>query len=128
MNGQVEALNKSIVVELKRRLEEAKIAWVDELSEVLWAYRCSLHGTMGETPFNLTYGINFMFPVEVSEPSLKRQVNGISLNDAQPRVKLDNLREEKEVGIVEVETYKRMITQRYNIKIRLRNFNEEVLF
>ncbi|XP_017410139.1 uncharacterized protein LOC108322526 [Vigna angularis] len=34
-NGQVEAVNKVIVSELKKRLGEAKALWVDELQEVL---------------------------------------------------------------------------------------------
>ncbi|XP_014498083.1 uncharacterized protein LOC106759429 [Vigna radiata var. radiata] len=34
-NGQVEAINKTIVAELKRRLGEKKAAWVEELPEVL---------------------------------------------------------------------------------------------
>ena len=47
-NSQAEAMNKVIVAELKKRLGEAKGAWVDELSQVLWAYRCTPHGTRQE--------------------------------------------------------------------------------
>lgn len=61
-NGQAEAVNKTIVSELKRRLGEKKTAWVEELPEILWAYRCTPHGTTGETPFNLTYGTDAMLP------------------------------------------------------------------
>ncbi|XP_014496732.1 uncharacterized protein LOC106758311 [Vigna radiata var. radiata] len=35
---QAEAMNKIIVQELKKRLGEAKGAWVDELQQVLWRY------------------------------------------------------------------------------------------
>ena len=35
-NGQAEAVNKVIVSELKKRLDEAKRKWVDELPNVLW--------------------------------------------------------------------------------------------
>ncbi|XP_017426213.1 uncharacterized protein LOC108334788 [Vigna angularis] len=55
-NGQAEAANKAILTELKKRLGEAKGLWVEELPEVLWAYRCTPHGSTGDTPFNLTYG------------------------------------------------------------------------
>lgn len=48
-NGQVEAVNKTIVAELKRRLGEKKTAWVEELPKVLCGYRCTPHGTTGET-------------------------------------------------------------------------------
>lgn len=71
-NGQAEAANKAIVAELKRRLGDKKWVWVDELPEVLWAYRCTPHGTTGETRFNLTYDTNVMLPIELGEPSLRR--------------------------------------------------------
>ena len=38
-NGQVEAVNKVIVSELKKRLDEVKGKWVDELPHLLWTYR-----------------------------------------------------------------------------------------
>lgn len=41
MNGQVEAVNMTIVAELKCCLGNTKGAWVDELLDVLWGYRCS---------------------------------------------------------------------------------------
>lgn len=37
-NGQVEVMKKTIVYELKTRLEGAKGNWAEELSNVLWAY------------------------------------------------------------------------------------------
>lgn len=47
-NGQTKVVNKTIVVELKKRLGEKKATWVDELSKVLWAYRYTPHGTQGK--------------------------------------------------------------------------------
>ena len=37
-NGQAEAVNKVIVNKLKKRLDDAKGRWVEELPHVLWAY------------------------------------------------------------------------------------------
>ena len=37
-NGQAEAVNKTILSGLKRRLDGAKGNWVEELPNVLWAY------------------------------------------------------------------------------------------
>ena len=42
-NGQAEATNKVILVELRKRLDTAKGRWPEELIEVLWAYRCTLN-------------------------------------------------------------------------------------
>ncbi|RVW41911.1 hypothetical protein CK203_081557 [Vitis vinifera] len=38
-NGQAEATNKTLITALKKRLEQAKGKWVEELPGVLWAYR-----------------------------------------------------------------------------------------
>ncbi|XP_060960826.1 uncharacterized protein LOC133031358 [Cannabis sativa] len=38
-NGQVEGTNKVIMKNLKTRLEKLKGAWVEELLNILWAYR-----------------------------------------------------------------------------------------
>ena len=38
-NGQVEAVNKVIVNGLKKRLDDAKGRWVEELPHVLWTYQ-----------------------------------------------------------------------------------------
>lgn len=38
-NGQAEAANKVILNELKKRLGKSKGRWVEELLEILWAYR-----------------------------------------------------------------------------------------
>jgi len=40
-NGQAEAANKVILVELHKRLDNTKGRWPEELVEVLWAYRCT---------------------------------------------------------------------------------------
>ena len=55
-NGQVEAVNKVIVSGLKKRLDNAKGKWVEELPHVLWTYRTTPRRSTGETPFSMTYG------------------------------------------------------------------------
>lgn len=75
-NGQVEAANKMIVAKLKKRLRSAKGAWVDELQEVHWGYRCT-DGTTEETPFNLTYGTDAMLSVEVGQLTLRRRIEDL---------------------------------------------------
>ena len=68
-NGQAEAANKVILAGLKRRLQEAKGAWAEELPQVLWAYRTTPHSTTGESPFRLAYGMEAMIPIEINEGS-----------------------------------------------------------
>ena len=50
-NGQAEAVNKTILNGLKKRLDGAKGRWAEELPNVLWAYRTTPRQSTGETPF-----------------------------------------------------------------------------
>ncbi|XP_015954095.1 uncharacterized protein LOC107478465 [Arachis duranensis] len=68
-NGQVEAANKVILAGLKKRLQDAKGAWAEELPQILWAYRTTPQSATGETSFRLAYGIEAMIPVEINEHS-----------------------------------------------------------
>ena len=70
-NGQAEAANKVILVELRKRLNNAKGRWPEELVDVLWAYRCNPPSTTNKSPFSLVYGVDAMIPVEIGEPSLR---------------------------------------------------------
>jgi len=49
-NGLVEAANKVILNELKKRLGTAKRRWTEELLEAFWAYRCAPQSSTKETP------------------------------------------------------------------------------
>ena len=73
-NGQAEAANKVILVELRKRLDNAKGRWPEELVEVLWAYRCTPKSATNESPFSLVYGADAMIPVKIGEPSLRREL------------------------------------------------------
>ncbi|XP_025670562.1 uncharacterized protein [Arachis hypogaea] len=75
-NGQVESANKVILLGLKKRLDNKKGAWADELTSVLWSYRTTEQSATGETPFRLTYGVDAMIPVEISEPSPRLLLKG----------------------------------------------------
>lgn len=55
-NGQVEAFNKIISEGVKKKLDEAKSLWADELPNFLWSIRTTTKNSAGETPFLLTYG------------------------------------------------------------------------
>jgi len=78
---------------LKKRLGEAKGTWVDELLEVLWAYRCTPQSTTQETPYSLTYGVDAMIPIEIGDTSLRRQFFDVHLNNESMLINLDLLPE-----------------------------------
>ncbi|XP_015931831.1 uncharacterized protein LOC107458132 [Arachis duranensis] len=76
-NGQVESTNKVILLGLKKRLDNKKGAWADELASVLWSYRTTEHSSTGETPFRLMYGVDMMKPVEIGELSPRLLLKGV---------------------------------------------------
>ena len=65
-NRQAEAVNKTILNGLKRRLDGAKGNWAEELPNVLWAYRMTSRRSTGETRFSLTYEAEAVILVEVN--------------------------------------------------------------
>ncbi|XP_025638073.2 uncharacterized protein [Arachis hypogaea] len=76
-NGQVEAANKVVLLGLKKRLDNKKGAWADELASVLWSYRTTEQSSTRETPFRLTYGVDAMIPVEIGDPSPQLLPKGV---------------------------------------------------
>ena len=70
-HGQVEAVNKVIVSGLKKRLDDAKGKWVEELPHVLWTYRTTPRRSIGEIPFSMTYGVEAVIPLETGFPTSK---------------------------------------------------------
>ena len=75
-NGQVEAINKTLLTALKKRLEWAKEKWVDELLGVLWAYRTTFRRPTRITHFVLAYGMEVVIPTEIGMPTAKTVVQG----------------------------------------------------
>ena len=69
-NGQTETINKVIVSGLKKRLDNAKGRWVEELPHVLWAYRTTLRRSTGETPFSMSYGAETILLIETGFSTL----------------------------------------------------------
>ncbi|XP_024026071.1 uncharacterized protein K02A2.6-like [Morus notabilis] len=64
-NGQVEAVNKILKYTLKKKLDDLKGKWAEELPKVLWAYRTMSQTTTGETPFSMAYGVKAVLPIEI---------------------------------------------------------------
>ena len=60
-------MNRTLLKIIKAQLVGAKGAWPKELPIVLWAYRTTAKTLMGETPFNLTYGTEAVFPIELAQ-------------------------------------------------------------
>ena len=64
-NGQVEAVNKVIVSGSKKRLDDTKEKWVEELPHILWTYWTIPCRSTRETLFSMTYGTKVVIPLRL---------------------------------------------------------------
>ncbi|KAK4403039.1 hypothetical protein Sango_1044600 [Sesamum angolense] len=68
-NGEVEVTNRILVQGIKKRLDMTGSNWIEELTSVLWSYRTTPRGSIGESPFSLVYGTEALIPAELGIPS-----------------------------------------------------------
>ena len=99
-NGQAEAINKVIVNGLKKRFDDAKGRWVEELSHVLWTYQTAPRRSTGETPFSMSYGAEAVIPIETGFPTLRTQTFNPNDNDKLLKRSLDFIEERRENAMV----------------------------
>ena len=99
-NGQAEAVNKVIVSGLKKRLDNAKGKWVEELPHVLWTYRTTPRRSTGETPFSLTYGAEAVISLETSFLMTRTSSFNLKDNDEQLTRNLDLIEERRQDAMV----------------------------
>ncbi|CAL2276517.1 unnamed protein product [Prunus armeniaca] len=60
--------------------EGAKGKWVDELPEVLWAYRTTKRRSTGKTSFSLAYGTEAIISPHIKVPSISLEVGSVDQN------------------------------------------------
>jgi len=109
---------------MRKRLGKAKGRWTEELIEVLWAYWCTPQTTMQETPYSLTYGTEAMITVEEAEPTIRRQMFDLTLNEESLAVNLDLVSELRDKSKIREAACKARASRRYNTKVRPRGFQK----
>ena len=92
-NWQAEAVNKVIVNELKKRLDNAKGRWVEELPYVIWTYRTIPRKSTRETPFSMTYRAEAVIPLENGFPTMRTNAFTSDENSELLRKNLDLIEE-----------------------------------
>ena len=104
-NRQAEAVNKVIVNGLKKRLDDAKGKWVEELPHVFWTYRTTPCRSIGETPFSMTYGVDAVIHLETRFPILRASSFTLSSNDGLLEKSLDLIEKRRENAMVQLVCY-----------------------
>ena len=108
-NGQVEAVNKVTVNRLKKRLDDAKGKWVEELPHVLWTYRTTPRKSTGETPFSMTYEVEAVIPLVNGFPTMRTSTFTSDRNDELQKKSLDLVEERRENAMVQLVYYQHKI-------------------
>jgi hypothetical protein len=70
-NGLVESSNKNLIRIIKKMLSQNKKAWDSHLKYVVWEDRVSIKISIGTSPFQLVYGLEAIFPIQLILPVMK---------------------------------------------------------
>ncbi|XP_074562253.1 uncharacterized protein LOC141818705 [Curcuma longa] len=96
-NRQTEMVNRELVRGLKIKLDHVGGSWVEELHDILWAYRATPRDSTGLTPFHLVYGGEAVVPVEIGCSSARIEAyQGAEDNAQHQAAELDLITEIRE--------------------------------
>ena len=90
---------------LKKRLDDAKGKWIEELPHVLWTYRTTPRKSTGETPFSMTYGVEAIILLENGFPTMRTSTFTSDGNDELLKKSLDLVEEQRENTMVQLAYY-----------------------
>ena len=122
--GLVKATNKTIKKLLMKKLQQKKGLWVEELPNVLWAYRTTKRTATGETPYSLVFGTEVILPIEHKFISFQFQNYEPEYNEAKLRASLDLLEEKQSRTAKKMVVYQSKLARHFNKRVRIQNFKE----
>ena len=103
---------------LKKRLDDVKGKWVEELPHILWMYRP--YKSPGETSFSMTYGAEAVIPPETRFPTLRTSSFTPNSNDGLLEKSLNLIEGRRENTMVQLAYYQHKFKQRYDASVKLR--------
>ena len=107
---------------IKKRLEEAKGKWVEELPSVSWTHRPTHRRSTGETPFALAYGVEAVILLEVGLPTIRITEFDAEQNENNLRKDLNLIEERRDIVAIRLASYQRQMKKGYDKNIRPRSF------
>ena len=105
---------------LKKRLDDAKGKWVEELPHVLWTYQTTPCRSTREMPFSMNYGAKAVIPLEIGFPTLRTSSFTPNSNDELLEKSLDLIEERRENAMVQFAYYQHKLKQEYDANIKLK--------
>ena len=106
--------------EIKKRLNDAKGKWVEELLHVLWTYRTTPQKSIRETPLSMTYGVEAVIPLENGFLTMRTSTFTLDGNDEILKKNLDMIEERRENAMVQLAYYQHKLKQGYDMNVKLR--------
>ncbi|XP_059436597.1 uncharacterized protein LOC132169601 [Corylus avellana] len=104
------------------KLGDRKGDWVEDLPEVLWAYRTTKRTPTKETPYALALGTEAVIPTEVGSGSFRVETFHPENNDEDLLLHLDLLQEKRDQAQVSMSANQERVARYFNKKVRHRSF------
>ena len=115
--------NQTLLKIIKAKLDDAKGARLEELPNVLWAYKTIARTPTREASFRLTYGTKTVIPVKVGITSIRQETFHKESNDNHLKVNLDCLDEARDGISNRMTKYRQKTTEYYNKRGKLRQLD-----
>ena len=125
-NGLVEAINKVLVIMIRRIIGIQWSNWHNMLFSALWAYQTSVKTSTGFTPFQLVYGLEDVLPIECEIPSLRMAIELLPATSEEEihLLYLAKLDENRHDVALAIESHAKGIKAQYDRNVTPRNFSE----
>jgi len=125
-NGLVESSNNTLIKIIKELLTENKKSWESKLKYSLWDDRVGTKRSLGTSPFQLFYGIDIVFPTQLSLLVLKfLQEEMEEPNAIQRRIfQIIEVQQKREALSQITEAYQRKIKKSFDKKTKKEIFRE----
>ena len=104
-------------------MDDAKGVGLEELPNVLWAYRTTARTPTGETPFRLTYSTKAVIPVEMGITSIRQETFHEESNEDQLKVNWDCLDEVRDGASNKMTKYQQNMAEYYNKRAKLKRLD-----
>ena len=125
-NGQVEAINGVLKTMIRRLVGNHKTTWHYKLYFMLWAYRTSVKTSTSFTPFQLSFSLETVLPIECEIPSLKLVIELLpsTTNTEERLLSLNNLDETHRDATLAIEAHQRRVKAQYDKSVKPLSFQE----
>jgi len=124
-NGLAKSSNKSLIRIIKILLEDNKRNWDSKLKYALWADRVTIKKSIGNSPFKLVYGIEAIFPIQLTLPVAKflQEEQDEKEEDMAKRITdLAEVHQIREQLVEKAAAYQRKVKEAFDKKAKTNNF------